>query len=62
METIEKDEDDKIQSILEKLKKQWEKVAENNFSLIEREKKLKINENDKKESDKEMYNQTKEKI
>lgn len=61
METIEKDEDEKIQSILEKLKKQWEKVAENNFSLIEREKKLKINENEK-ESDKEIYNQTKEKI
>lgn len=61
METIEKDEDEKIQSILEKLKKQWEKVAENNFRLIEREKKLKINENEK-ESDKEIYNQTKEKI
>jgi hypothetical protein len=61
METIEKDEDEKIQSVLKKLKKQWEKVAENNFRLIEREKKLKINENEK-ESDKEIYNQTKEKI
>tara|TARA_Y100000996_G_scaffold357556_1_gene298842 strand:+ start:368 stop:553 length:186 start_codon:yes stop_codon:yes gene_type:complete len=61
METIEKEEDEKIQSILEKLKKQWERVAENNFRLIEREKKLKINENEK-ESDKEIYNQTKEKI